>query len=190
MNMVTSIPHFIGISDINDLVNGLSITLTSSDKSFDYGEAYLILDEVNAIFYKSIDITPYSIQTYQKPPTTKDVEGTLLMKNLVSAYSIAPNQNQYNYHIHGFVYGLSNHRKEIKKWVSYVESELKKLKPLSKKNRYSIVMKPVDDLVDKSIRDDNYTYKSLIKYITEPDYGTYLHYLKYRNNIQLLYHYS
>jgi hypothetical protein len=190
MTSITSIPHFMGINNISDLVNGLAITITSSDKNFDYTEAYLLLNEINKVLYQSIDIEPYSLKTHQKPPITKDIEATLIMKNLVCAYSLAPNQNQLNHHIHGFIYGLANHTKPIKDWIAYVESELKKLNPLSKKNRYSVVMKPIDDLVDKSIRDDNYSYKSLLQYITEPDYGTFLHYLKYRNSNQLFYHYS
>jgi hypothetical protein len=190
MLAITSIPHFIGINDISDLVNGLSITITSSDKSFDYTEAYLLLEDINKVFYQSIDLKPYSTKTHPRPPTINDIKATLTINNLICTYSIAPNQNQLNHHIHGFVYGLSNHSKHIRQWVYYVEDELKKLKPLSKKNRYSIVMKPVDDLVDRSIRDDNYSYQSLIKYITDPDYGTFLHYLKYRNSNQLFYHYS
>jgi hypothetical protein len=190
MTSITSIPHFIGINDIGDLINGLAITITSSDKTFDYTEAYLLLNEINRVLYQSIDIEPYSLKTHQKPPLTKDIEATLIMGNLICAYSLAPNQNQMNHHIHGFVYGLLNHSKPINEWISYVETELKKLKPISRKNRYSIVMKPINDLVDKSIRNDNYSYKSLLQYITEPDYGTFLHYIKYRNSNQLFYHYS
>jgi hypothetical protein len=190
MHIITSIPHFIGKSDICELINGLSITITSSDTTFDYAEAFLLLEDVNQIFYQSIEKKPHSTNVFQKPPTTNKIRATLTMKNLVGAYSIAPNHNQLNCHIHGFIYGLSNHNREIKEWISYVECELKKLKPLSKKNRYSIVMKPIDDLIDRSIREDNYSYESLLQYLTNPEYGTFLHYLKYRNSRQLFYHYN
>ena len=112
-----------------------------------------------------------------------------MMGQLVCAYSIAPNQNNSNSHIHGFLFGASNYPKDIKTWIFYVESELKKLKPLSKKNRYSIVMKPIEDPIDKTIRETN-SYKSFVEYLTKPEYGTFLHYLIYRNSKQLFYHYS
>jgi hypothetical protein len=110
------------------------------------------------------------------------------MGQLVCVYSIAPNQNNSNFHIHGFIFGVSNYSLNINSWIYYIETELKKLKPLSRKNRYSVVLKPVEDPIDKTIREDN-SYKFLAEYITQPEYGTFLHYLIFRNSKQLFYHY-
>jgi hypothetical protein len=189
MNNVTSCPHFSGLRGIDDLVNGLAITLTSGDKSFDFSEAYLTLSDITQILYQSVDTEPSGIRARTRPPTDKDINFSLLGKRLVIAYSIAPNKNQENVHIHGYVYGLSNYAKDIKTWISYMETELKRLKPFSSKNRYSIVMKPVYDPIDVEIRDSG-SYEYLVSYLTSPHYDTFLHYLAYRNNKQLLYSYT
>jgi hypothetical protein len=180
-------PHFISINDTTDLINGLSVTLTSSDKNFDFVEAYSLLPEINRVFYESVGVKPYTLKNHTKSPDAKTIETTLLMGQLVSAYSISPNQNQSNFHVHGFIYGLNNYSRDISEWIHYMESELKKLKFLNRKNRYSIVMKPITDLIDKNIRESS--YKSLVEYLTNPEYDTFLHYLIYRNSRQLFYHY-
>jgi hypothetical protein len=190
MTITTSYPHFTGLYCTTDLVNGLAITLTSSDKTFDYTEAFLVLSGITRVLHNSIDITKIeTIDPKRKPPTQKDIESSLLLNQLVIAYSIAPNQNHHNFHIHGYIYGLSNHKKDIKTWTSYVEYELKKLIPFSRKNRYSIVMKPVYDPIDMEIRESN-SYDSLAEYLSNPHYDTFLHYLVYHNNGQILYSYA
>jgi hypothetical protein len=190
MNTITfNNPHFIEYKNLTDTINGISLTLTSSNKNFDYTEAYLILPEINKVLYESVGVKPYTLKNHTKPPTDKEIEMTLLMGQLVCAYSIAPNQNNSNFHIHLYCYGLSNYAKSIGEWIYYVETELKKLKPFSRKNRYSIVIKPITDCIDKGIRETN-SYKSLTEYLTNPDYDTFLHYLIYRNNKQLIYHYA
>jgi hypothetical protein len=190
MNTITfNNPHFIKHKNLTDTINGISLTIQSSDKNFDYTEAYLLLPEINRVLYESVGVKPYTLKNHTKPPNEKELETTLMMGQLVCAYSIAPNQNNSNSHIHGFLFGASNYSKDINSWISYVETELKKLKPLSRKNRYSIVIKPVDDAIDKSIREYN-SYKSFAEYLVKPEYGTFLHYIIYRNSKQLFYHYS
>jgi hypothetical protein len=189
MNTLNTIPYFIEYKNLNDLVNGVSLTITSANKNFDYTEAYLLLPEILKVFYSSIETKPYTLTTKTKPPTEKEIETTLLMNQLIAIFCIAPNKNQVEHHIHSYIYGLHNHSKDLKNWTSYVNSELKKLKPISNKNRYSVVIRPITDNIDRAIRDEN-SYKCLLQYITNPEYDSFLHYLIYKNSKQLIYHYS
>jgi hypothetical protein len=189
MNILKINPHFIEHPNLNDLINGVSITIQSSDMNFSYAEAYMLLPEITNVLYKSIDLIPSNPNTKLKSPTEKEIEITLSMGHLIIVYCIAPNKNNFNYHIHLFVYGFHNHTNEINSWSSCVENELKKLKYFNRKNRYSVVIKPVIDNIDSEIRNQN-SYSPLTNYINKPEYGTFIHYLIYKNNKELLFNYA
>jgi hypothetical protein len=189
MNILNTNPYFVEHKNLNDLVNGVALTITSANRNFDYTEAYLLLPEILKVFYSSIDTKPYALTTKIKPPTEKEIETSLIMNQLIAIFCIAPNENQVNHHIHSFVYGLHNFTGDANNWTSFVNSELKKLNPISSKNKYSVKMRPITDNIDKAVRDQN-SYKPLVEYITNPEYDSWIHYLIYKNNKQLIYHYS
>jgi hypothetical protein len=179
-------PYFIGCDNTNDLVEGIALTITSSG-NFDYADCYENLKPITDIFYQSIK-NPVTTRIYTKPPNDIEVEISLTEKRLIIVYVIAPHKNGDNYHIHGFIYGLHNYSIPINDFTSYVDREIKKLKYLSSKNRYSVLLKPITDQLDFQIREHN-SYEPLLNYITKPQFDTFTHYLKHKNSNQFIYHY-
>ena len=181
-------PYFYGYKNLNDLINGISLTITSANKNFDYTEAYLLIPEIIKVFYSSIETEPCNLRIKTRSPNENEIESTLIMGGLIIVSCISPNENRVNHHIHIYAYGFSNHSIEINSWTLFIDNQLKKLKPISNKNRYSVVIKPVTDNIDKSIREEN-SYQPLVKYISNPEYDSFMHYLIHKNNKQLIYHY-
>lgn len=187
--MNTSLIHFDSLKSTNDLINGLAITLTSSDKDFGASSALTLLPEIIQVFYRNLGINLSDSPLHSRPPTEKQASKTLSSKHLVSAFAIVPNLNESKYHIHGFIYGIHNHSKDLKSFITSVDADLKTLRPLSKKNRYSVVMKPICDPIDADIRPQN-SYKPLIDYLANPSYGTFTHYMTYHNSRNLIFNYN
>lgn len=187
--MNTSLIHFEPLKSTNDLVNGLAITLTSSDKDFGASSALTVLPEIIQVFYRNLGINPANNTLNSRPPTEKQATKTLSGRHLVSAFAIAPNLNESKYHIHGFIYGIHNHSKDLKGFITSVDADLKTLRPLSKKNSYSVLMKPICDPIDADIRSQN-SYRPLIDYLATPSYGTFAHYITYHNSRNLIFNYN
>lgn len=187
--MNTSLIHFDSLKSTNDLINGLAITLTSSDKDFGASSALTLLPEIIQVFHRNLGINLENTPLYGKPPTEKQASKTLSSKHLVSTFAIAPNLNESKYHIHGLIYGIHNHSKDLKSFITSVDTDLKTLRPLSKKNRYSVVMKPICDPIDVEIRASD-SYKPLVDYLANPSYGTFMHYITYHNSRSLIFNYN
>lgn len=179
-------PYFIECDNTNDLINGIAITITSSG-NFDYADCYETLKPITEILYQGIR-NPVKTTLYTQAPTDIELEISLIEKRLICVYVIAPHKKGDNHHIHGFIYGLHNYTIPINDFTFYVDSEIKKLKNLSSKNRYSVLMKPITDPLDRNIRDKN-SYEPLLDYITNPQFDTFTHYLKHKNSNQFIYSY-
>lgn len=186
--MNTSLIHFDSLKSTNDLINGLALTLTSSDKDFGASSAMMMLPEIVQAFHRNLGINLGNAPLHSRPPTEKQASKTLSSRYLISAFAIAPNLNESKHHIHGFIFGIHNHSKDLKDFIVNVDAELKMLRPLSKKNRYSVVMKPIGDPIDADIRYQD-SYQPLIDYIAKPSYGTFSHYITYHNSRNLIFNY-
>ena len=179
-------PYFIEYTNTTDIVNGIAITITSS-LSFDYADCYMSLPDITNIFYESIK-NPVKSNLYTKPPTDIELEISLIERRLIGLYVIAPHKKRDNFHIHGFFYGLHNYNIKINDFTNYVEKEIKKLKHLNSKNKYSVLIKPITDNLDRQIRDEN-SYEPLLNYIINPEFDSFTHYLKTKNSNQFIYTY-
>lgn len=179
--------YFIEYDNTTDLVNGISITITSGNNLY-YADCYELLKPITDIFYKAIG-NPVKSSIYVNPPTDIQLQLTLEeARRLLCVYVIAPHKNGNTYHIHGFIYGLQNFNIPTNDFIAYVNKEIKKLNKLSSNNKNAVLLKPIEDLLDKRIREEN-SYEPLLHYIKNPEFNSYTHYLKHKNSNQFIYSY-
>ena len=83
-----------------DLVDGLFVTINSTNKLFDYADAYEILPNIMQVFYDTIGEKPYELTPKTKSPSKSDLDFLFIMSNLFSVCSIGQNQSGDKVHLH------------------------------------------------------------------------------------------
>jgi len=180
----------LNIHNTLDCINGIKIDLTSSDKNFEYAEALCTITSVVEILNKSLN-RKQKPKVFSKIPSKEEIQSS----NLFSVFSIGVNypsqntlkMNRSKVHIHAFVYGVHNFRKEIEQFLFDVDNGIKRQKYFKTKNRHSLFIKPVTDELDSAIRAKS-SIGPLIEYIVNPKPGTWMNYQKNVNSNQLLYY--
>lgn len=172
-----------------DLVDGLFVTINSTNKLFDYADAYEMLPDIMQVFYDIIGQEPYELTPKTKSPSKSDLDFLFIMSNLLSVCSIGQNQTGDKVHLHLWIYNLHSFNIEYSIFRKKVLSGLKKLKNISKRNEFGIKLVPSYDRIDAMIRQSNYNNQAIVNYINNRNYDTLMNYFSTKNNENFIYFY-
>jgi len=176
-------------SNTTDLINGLFVTINTTNKSFDYCDAYELLPNIQKVFYDVSGQEYYSLKPNSKLPNKKNLDNLFIMRNLFSVYSIGLNKTGDKVHIHVWVYNLHNFSLPYTSFKKNVTSGLQKLNGISKRNEFGVKFVPCFDNIDRSIRDANYNNQVIIDYVANKEYDTLMNYFSTKNDKNFIYFY-
>ena len=159
-------------TNTTDLINGLFITINTTNKTFDYCDAYELLPDIQKVFYDELGLEAYSLKPKTLPPRCEDLDTLFIMGNLFSVYSIGLNKTGDKVHIHLWIYNLHSINMSYKIFHKSITSGLRKLKGISRKNEFGIKIKPCIDNIDAVIRRSDNGNQAVIDYVANKDYDT------------------
>ena len=182
-------------TNTTDLTNGLFVTINSTNKTFDYCDAYELLPQIHKVFYDVLGKQHYALEQHfalQPTPTLpskETLDTTFINQNLFSVYSIGINRTGEKTHIHLWIYNLHSFSQSWKQFTKKLTSGLKKLNGISKRNEFGIKIIPSYDSIDRKIRKSNYDNQVLLDYVSNKEYDTLMHYFSTKNDKNFIYFY-
>jgi hypothetical protein len=176
-------------SNTTDLINGLFVTLNTTNKSFDYCNAYELLPQIQKVFYDALDQKYYNLKSTTMVPSKKDLDILFTMNQILGLYSIGLNKSRDKVHIHCWLYNLHSFNESYNSFKQKVAKDLKKLSSISQRNEFGVKLVPCHDDIDKRIRDSNYNNQVIVDYIAQKDFNTLMNYLATKNDHNFIYFY-